>query len=216
MPIEVQVLCLAFFSLWPTKWDRPVEACHTINNTHQVLQQEKSDYDIELLVALFKKESNFKHDIGPNKAGACGLGQQIPKYTHFYTDKTYTCQEIKADPKVSIALTIKALDYLKKESARQWEDHPPAKPLTENGLYHVLCMYNQGTRSTCKEWRGSFYGTSYTRSIISTRNKLREKKEEIYACLAQGDLCELEVEFPDEFEAHPYFNVINEWPPVAE
>lgn len=211
MPIEVQVLCLAFFSLWPTKWDKPVEACQTINSVHQVLQEEKSDYDIELITALIKKESNFSANIGPNKAGACGLGQQIPKYTHYYTDKTYTCQEIK-NPKTSIRLIVKALDYLHKESERQWEKTPPRKPLTEGGLYHVLCMYSQGTRSNCKEWRGAYHGTYYARKVTSWRDELKSKKEEIYACLAQGDLCELEVDFPEEIE----INVINEWPPVAE
>ena len=91
MPVEVQVLCLAFFSLWPTKWDKPVEACHTINHTYQILEQEKSDYEIELLISLFKKESNFTANLGPNRAGACGLGQQIPAYTKYYVDKKYTC-----------------------------------------------------------------------------------------------------------------------------
>tara|TARA_B100001094_G_C18155947_1_gene786438 strand:- start:183 stop:806 length:624 start_codon:yes stop_codon:yes gene_type:complete len=206
MPVEVQVLCLAFFSLWPTKWDKPVEACHAINQTYQVLEQEKSDYEIELLVSLFKKESNFVANLGPNRAGACGIGQQIPAYTKYYVDKKYTCNEIK-NPKVSIYLTVKALDYLKQESDRQWAK-PPAKPLTENGLYHVLCMYNQGPRSNCKNYKGSYHGTRYTRNIIRWRDQLKQKKDEIYSCLMQGDLCELEVDFPESLP----IDVINNYP----
>ena len=206
MSVQIQVLCLAFFSLWPTKWHNPVQACHVIQETHEVLQQLGADYEIELLVALFKKESNFKAYLGPNKAGACGLGQQIPAYTRYYSDKQYTCREIK-DSKTSIRLTVQALNYLHDKSKEKTNNRNYKIPPTEEGLYHALCMYSQGTRSNCDNWRGVHYGTSYTRTVIKWRDQLKKRKQEIASCL-QKETCEMEFEFP---EALP-ITIVNDYP----
>ena len=206
MSIQIQILCLAAFALWPTKWDNPTEACHVMQRTEQVLQETGSDYEIELLIALFKKESNFKSNIGPNKAGACGLGQQIPVYTKYYAERKYTCREIK-NPETSIRLTIQAFDYLYKISNDKNEKKKHSKAPTEDGLYHVLCMYNQGPRSNCDSWKGTYYGTPYTRTIAKWRDQLKQKKEEIIACLEKED-CEAEFEFPKEMP----ITIINEYP----
>ena len=206
MSIQVQVLCLSFFSLWPTKWDNPVQACHVMQETHEVLQLLDADYEIELLAALFRKESNFKAHLGPNKAGACGLGQQIPAYTKYYSDKRYTCNEIK-NSRTSIQLTIQALNYLHEKSEEKTKKRNFKMPPTEDGLYHVLCMYSQGTRSNCDSWKGMHYGTSYTRTIINWRDKLKKRKLEIIDCL-QKETCEMEFEFPQSLP----ITIINEYP----
>jgi hypothetical protein len=206
MSIQIQILCLAAFSLWPTKWDNPEQACHVMEQTEKALQETGSDYELELLIALFKKESNFETNIGPNKAGACGLGQQIPAYTKYYAERRYTCNEIK-DPETSIWLTIKAFDYLFDISNQTIEKKKIKKTLAEDGLYHVLCMYNQGPRSNCTSWKGMYYGTGYTRAVISWRDQLRQKRDEITSCLEKKD-CELEIEFPDKLP----ITVINNYP----
>jgi len=206
MSIQVQILCLAFFSLWPTKWHRPVQACHVMQEAHEVLQELDSDHELELLAALFKKESNFVSHLGPNKFGACGLGQQIPAYTKYYSDKTYTCKEIK-DSKTSIRLTVRALNYLYDKSEGKARKRNYKTPPTEEGLYHALCMYSQGTHSNCDSWRGMYYGTSYTRTIIKWRDQLKKRKTEITECLEKEN-CEMEFEFPSALP----ITIVNDYP----
>ena len=179
MTFKAQLLCLAYMAAFGTEHTNHHQACELSQSIVEV----SSTYDVDatLLMAIMRKESNFQADIGPNKAGACGLGQQIPKYTHLYADKSYTCSEIKNNPHLSIVLTAKALRWLQAKYTLK-----EGVPLySDNNIKWTLCMYSAGPNNCPKDsWRATRHGTSYARTILKYVDKLEIVKGDIEAYLS--------------------------------
>lgn len=178
MTFKAQLLCLAYMSAFGTDYTNHHRACEYAQSIVEV----GSTYDVEpeLLMAIIKKESNFQSDIGPNKAGACGLGQQIPKFTSMYANKSYTCSEIKNNPHLSIVLIAKAIRWLQSSYTLK----EGVKHYSENNMKWTLCMYSAGPNA-CPEssWRATRNGSSYARTVLKYVDKIKIVQGDIEAYL---------------------------------
>lgn len=178
MTFQAQLLCLAYMAAFGTDSTNHHQACEY----SQVITEVGSMYSIEpeLIMAIIKKESNFVADIGPNKAGACGLGQQIPVFTKHYSTKQHTCSAIKKNPNLSILLVGQAVTWLEKNYTMK----EGTKIYSDRNLKWTLCMYNSGPKSCpATSWRSTTNGTSYARSILKDVEKIKSAQEDIEAYL---------------------------------
>ena len=178
MMFKAQLICLAYMASFGTEYTNYQAACEYAQSIVEVGQT--YDVDPEILTALIKKESNFNPKVGPNKAGACGLGQQIPRFTSRYSDRSYTCNEIKADGDLSIVLAAQAIRWIESNYTRK----KGVKIYSDRNLKWTLCIYSAGP-SNCPEssWRATKHGTAYARKVLKDAKKLEALEEVIESYL---------------------------------
>lgn len=139
---------------------RNKKACKYIPDI--IVASQKHNIKPEVMISLIFVESSF-HKKAVSSAGACGLTQVMPKYTHGPPlFKKLTCDQLK-NPKISIKSGAKILSW--------WIDYH------KGDLSRALCGYNAGFR--CSGKKPNKYGMRYSRKVIKNYLLIDSKKNQI-------------------------------------
>jgi len=149
----ITTICLTAYALGFTNAEEVCKYADTV-----VEMSEEYRVQPELIVALVYHESRW-NPRAKSKV-ACGLTQVIPKWTK---NPRLTCKQLCDDPKLSLRTGIKKLSALLY-----------SKRYAGGNINIALCAYNAGF-SNCKSNRIKWNGTSYSRQILKTSKKFREK-----------------------------------------
>ena len=117
------------------------------------------DIEPEVIVSLVYHESRWTAT-ARSRAGACGLTQVIPRWTK---NPKLTCKQLKENPTLSLDVGMGILSRL------LWTGR-----YANGNMKVALCMYNAGP-SRCRYPGVKQRGNSYSRRVLGTAKKFREK-----------------------------------------
>ena len=150
----ITTLCLTAYALG---FANAEEVCRHSDTV--VSLSEKYDIEPELIVSLVYHESRWSPK-AKSRAGACGLTQVIPFWVR---SPRVTCNQLRNNPKLSLRIGMKIFNKLLR-----------SKRYANENVKVALCMYNAGPRN-CRFSGVKWRGTSYSRKILKTAKKFRER-----------------------------------------
>ena len=150
----VTTVCLTAYALGMANAEEVCRHSDTV-----VALSEKYDIEPELIVSLVHHESRWTPR-AKSRAGACGLTQVIPRWVR---KPRVSCNQLRNDPKLSLRIGVKILNTLLR-----------SKRYANENVKVALCMYNAGP-SRCRFSGVKWRGTRYSRKVLKTANKFREK-----------------------------------------
>ena len=150
----VTTVCLTAYALGMANAE---EVC--LQSDTVVALSEKYDIGPELIVSLVYHESRWSPR-AKSRAGACGLTQVIPRWTK---KPKVSCEQLRSDPKLSLRTGMKMFNTLLR-----------SRRYANENVKVALCMYNAGP-SRCRSSGIKQRGSSYSRRVLRTAKKFREK-----------------------------------------
>jgi len=134
--------------------------CHLYDVAHNISTISQTEEDAAHLITIAYKESKFNYQVEDNvlsNHGACGIYQQIPKYTDHPTLGKLSCQELQD----TSTATQQAIISIKKVFETYGKD-----------LKNV-CHYNAGNKCGGESIK---YANHYIKVYKNVIDKIRKKK----------------------------------------
>ncbi len=144
--------------------------CHLYDVAYNISTISQTEEDAAHLITIAYKESKFNYQVDDNvlsNHGACGIYQQIPKYTDHPTLGKLTCQELQD----TSTATQQAIISIKKVFETYGKD-----------LKNV-CHYNAGNKCGVEAIKYANHYTKVYKNVVDKlkKNKAKKRDESIYS-----------------------------------